>query len=207
MAKHGVAGAVTGKLRHLGNGPAELEEFLIERVGAEFEKALDLTGFLEDVEVPLARLAATMQEARHPHRLVDVGTIVVVEGDAPLDEAADLPALGLVLVDEGPVDAEPAGNTLGEGLARTTDDLVSARAGMAIDVTLLAHAEAERLVRKALVDGNDLVDTAARAVERRADVPNNLRVKLIERFDGVGHRLGKRLELAIDEAHGIAFRH
>ena len=121
--------------------------------------------------------------------------VVVVEGNAAVDEARNLPAFGGVLMDEGVVDAEFLRNGLRKRIACAVDDLVGAHTWMAIDIRLAAHYEAKRQVREPLLDGHDALDVAARAVEHAADVVENRRVDVLDEVVVELLQVGNRVEL------------
>ena len=178
-------------------------EVLREGVGPLAEKALDLGGVGKEVKRPFGRLAAAVEAANHLQGTRHVRLVVIVERNAVVHEAGDLPATVHVLVDERLVDAEPLGDALGEGLALTADDLLGADAGVTIDVFGPRDREPEREVCQTLLDGHDTHDVAPRARERRADVVEDLGVHVLEEVLVEAREVRKRVELE-DDARLVA---
>ena len=121
-----------------------------------------------------------MQAATQLHRMAHVVLVVVVEGNASVDEARNLPAFDGVLVDEGVVNAKLLCDDLRKRLACTIDDLIGTHTWVAIDIRLAAHREAKRQVREPFLDGHDALDVAARAFEHAADVVKDRGVNVLD---------------------------
>ena len=140
-----------------------------------------------------------MQAAAQLHRTAHMVLVVVVEGNAAVDEARDLPAFDGILVDEGVVDAKLLRDGLRKCLACTIDDLIGAHTWVAIDIRLAAHREAKRQVREPLLDGHDALDIASRAVEHAADVVEDRGVDVLDEVVVELLQVGNGVEL-VDHA-------
>ena len=186
------------RIEHPGVAP-ELLAIGKRRVALPTEKLHDRNRVAVRVEGPLAFRAAVVQAAAQLHRTAHMVLVVVVEGNAAVDEARDLPAFGGVLVDEGVVDAKLLRDDLRKRFACTVDDLVGAHTWVAIDIRLAAHHKAKRQVREPLLDGHDALDVAARAFEHAADVVKDRRVDVLDEVVVELLQVGNGVEL-IDHA-------
>ena len=127
--------------------------------GAELlEKAFVHLALLPEVKGALKLGAALMQLASHLHGMPQLVGVVCIEATGVLNEPRKLPALLLVLIDEGVVQTQVLRQAKRCLLTCAVNHLLGAHAGVTVDILVVTHRKVAREVGKAINQRVEVMD-------------------------------------------------